>query len=189
MSDLLIACAMNKEAEALNQLLAGRHTVLATGVGIQRTLPALLKLLRNRKPDLLLFTGSAGQLDLSLSMGDVVLPESWSIQDGPSFACDGEASRRLRSKSWTIEGLGLTMDKAVLRADQRQALHQSTGAAIYDSVTAAVLRVCQTANVPCVTPKIVASTVQSGLLSFWNALDRNIRPLADTLSRLIEDLE
>ena len=189
MSEVAIACPMSKEAAALRVGLSERYQVLATGLGIKRTVPSLLRLFQVEKPSLLLFTGSAGQLDPSLKMGDVVMPAAWCFQDGPCFDCDPASIARLRALGRPVVERGLTLDQAVLKADRRKALHDGSGAAIYDTVTAAALRVCQTSGVPCLAPKIVASTVQSGLLTFWGNLERNIQPLADALLGLIRDLK
>lgn len=189
MPGVVVACPMSKEAEALQAALAGRFAVHATGLGIKRTVPALLRLFEKEKPSLLLFTGSVGQLDLSLNMGDVVAPASWLFQDGPAFDCDADSASKLRGRGWSIAGRGLTLDQAVLKKEVRAALHQSSGAVVYDTVTAAALRICQTSGVPCLTPKIVASTAQSGLLAFWGNLEKNIRPLADCLLGFARDLE
>lgn len=188
MSEVAIACPMSKEAEALSAALPKRCRVLATGLGIKRTVPSLLRMFQRERPSLLLFTGSVGQLDLSLEMGSVVVPAAWSFDQGPSFDCHPESVAKLRRRGWSIAELGLTLDQAVLKAEKRAALHQSSGAVVYDTVTAAALRVCATAGVPCLTPKIVASTVQSGLLAFWGDLGKNIQPLAQSLLRLMQDL-
>lgn len=187
-SEVAIACPMSKEADALRAALPDRFLVAATGLGIKRTVPSLLRLFQRQPPSLLLFTGSAGQLDLTLEMGDVVVPAAWRFLDGPGFDCDPASMEKLRALGWPVAELGLTLDQAVLKADKRVALHKSTRAVVYDTVTAAALRVCGTSGVPCLTPKIVASTVQSGLLSFWGNLEKNIRPLAESLLRLTKDL-
>jgi nucleoside phosphorylase len=188
MGGVLIACPMQKEASALASALAGRR-VLATGLRIRRTVPALLKAFRSDLPSLLVFTGSAGQLDLKLEMGDIVLPERWRLGDGPGFEADPSTIARLRTEGVETCAWGLTLERAVMKADQRDALFRSTQARIYDSVTAAVMRVAQTSEVPCIAPKIVASTVNSGLMTFWNRLDRHILPLAAYLNRLLGILE
>lgn len=177
---------MGREAEALSKMLAPRFAVVATGLGIRRTIPSLLKLFREEKPDLLVFTGSASQLDLSLKMGDIVLPRQWLLEDGPGFHSTARILTKLEKAGFTTSDKGLTLLKPVMKAGQRDQLFQQTGASIYDPVTAAVLRVAETEGVECVTPKIVASTTKSGLMTFWGNLDRNISPLARYLERLLE---
>jgi nucleoside phosphorylase len=188
MNKILIACPMRREAEALTKALGSHRPVIATGLRIKRSVPTLLKRLRSGNPSLLVFTGSVGQLDLNLQMGDVVLPAKWSLEDGPSFSAHEPTMRRLRDGGFKACDHGLTLDRAVMKAAQRDALCRSQGASVYDSVTAAALRVAETSNVPCITPKIVAGTVKSGLMTFWNQLDRNIQPLADYLSRILDVL-
>lgn len=188
MSRICIACPMRKEAEALSECLGPRQEVVASGLGIKRTLPFLLKRFRSEPPALLIFTGSASQLDLSLEMGDVVLPERWQIENGPSFSCHGPTIEILRAAGFATCELGISLSQPVMKAGQRQQLLEETRASIYDSVTAAVLRVAETSEVPCIAPKIVAGTVKSGLMTFWSDLDHHIDPLASYLHKTIEVL-
>ena len=187
MEAILVACPMEREASVLRGQLGDRE-VLSTGVGLRRTLPALLKRFRYSKPDLLIFTGSVSQLDLRLSMRDVVLPEAWVLEDGPTFESDADLLSRLRSAGLQTVPKGLTISKPVMKAEQRSQVFVSTGASVYDSVTAAVLRVAVTEGVACLTPKIVASTAKSGLMSFWGQVDRNLEPLSKYLERIFKIL-
>ncbi len=186
MSQPLVACPMSREAEALGRALPHLE-VVATGLGIQRSVPSLLARFRRSKPSLLIFTGSASQLDLSLRMRDVVLPEGWLLEpDGPRFSCHAPSLERLRERGLETARAALTLSRPVLKAEQRGELHETTGAVIYDTVSAAVVRVAHTSEVPCITPKIVANTTRSGLTAFWSKLERNLEPLAEYLQRVVE---
>jgi nucleoside phosphorylase len=187
MEAILVACPMEREASALRGQLGNRE-VISTGVGIRRTLPALLKRFRHSKPELLIFTGSVSQLDLRLAMRDVVLPEAWVLENGPTFRSDVDLLTRLRSAGLQTVPKGLTTPKPVMKAEKRSQVYSTTGASVYDSVTAAVLRVTATEGVPCLTPKIVASTAKSGLMSFWGQVDRNLEPLAEYLETIFKIL-
>ncbi len=181
---------MSREAEALRALLPECLEVTATGLGIQRSVPWLLARFRREKPELLLFTGSAGQLDLSLELGDLVLPRSWSLEPGgPCFDCHLPSLERLRRAGFPVAAKGLTLARPVAKAEQRRELHASTEAVIFDAVTAAVVRVAATAGVPCLTPKIVANTARSGLTAFWSRLTDNLKPLGGYLEKVVEVLE
>ncbi len=183
---VLIACPMKKEAEALQGCIGSPVEVTATGIGVKRSVPFLLRIFREARPSLLIFTGSASQLDLTLQMSDIVMPREWCFENGRCTPCDAGLLKRLRAGGWPTVARAISLDRPVLKAAQRKSLFESTGGAVYDPVTAAVLRIAQTEGVPFLAPKIVNHTVGSGLTSFWNRLDRNIAPLGEYLRELLE---
>ena len=177
---------MNKEAEALQKCIGSSVEVTATGVGVRRSVPFLLRVFRESRPSLLIFTGSASQLDMTLHMSDIVMPREWCFENGRCTACDAGFLKRVQSSGWPTVARGISLDRPVLKAAQRESLFESTGGVVYDSVSAAVLRAAHTEGVPFLAPKIVSHTVGSGLTTFWNRLDRNIAPLGEYLSKLLE---
>ena len=183
---VLIACPMKREAEALQRCIGNCVEVTATGVGVKRSVPFLLRIFREARPSLLIFTGSASQLDLSLHISDIVMPREWLFENGRCTACHAGLLKRVQSSGWPTVARGVSLDRPVLKAAQRKSLFESTGGAVYDSVTAAVLRIAHTEGVPFLAPKIVSHTVGSGLTAFWNRLDRNIAPLGQYLRKLLE---
>ncbi len=186
MQEVLIACPMKKEAEALQGCIGSSLEVMATGVGVKRSVPFLLRIFREFRPSLLIFTGSASQLDMGLHMSDIVMPREWCFENGRCTACDSGLLKRVQSSGWQTVARGVSLDRPVLKATQRKSLFESTGGAVYDSVTAAVLRAAHTEGVPFLAPKIVSHTVGSGLTAFWTRLDRNIAPLGEYLRELLE---
>jgi len=188
MKRILVACPMTREADMLRHLLGERDglEVTASGIGIKRTLPLLLRRLREDPPDLLVFTGSVTQLNPALSYRRVVLPGSWTLEPGgPTFQCSVVPGLILAESVVPI-GLALSISRPVMRPQQREQLFAETGAEVYDSVTAAVIRIAGTSQVPVVTPKIIANTVDSGLMTFWGQLELSITPLGDYLSAILE---
>ena len=177
---------MKKEVEVLQRCIGSPVEVTATGIGVKRSVPFLLRIFREARPSLLIFTGSASQLDLTLHMSDIVMPREWCFENGRCTPCDAGILKRLQAGGWPTVARGISLDRAVLKAAQRKSLFESTGGAVYDSVTAAVLRTAQTEGVPFLAPKTVNHTVGSGLTSFWNRLDRNIAPLGEYLRKLLE---
>ena len=177
---------MKNEAEALQRCIGSPVEVTATGIGVKRSVPFLLRIFREARPSLLIFTGSASQLDLTLHIGDIVMPREWCFENGRCTPSDAGLLKRLQAGGWPTVARGISLDRPVLKAAQRKSLFESTGGAVYDSVTAAVLRTAQTEGVPFLAPKTVNHTVGSGLTSFWNRLDRNIAPLGEYLRRLLE---
>ena len=143
-SGVLIACPMRKEAEALQECIGNSVEVTATGVGVKRSVPFLLRVFRETRPSLLIFTGSASQLDLSLHMGDIVVPREWCFENGRCTACDAGLLKGVQSSGWPTVARGVSLDRPVLKATQRKRLFESTGGAVYDSVSAAVLRAAHT---------------------------------------------
>lgn len=182
----VVACPMKKEAAVLNEQIGEKSRIVATGVGIKRTVPRLLQIFREARPELLIFTGSVSQLDLNLKTGDVVDAREWCFENGHCTTCDVRLLETLDGSGYSIINRGLSLDRPVLKGAERARLYEATGAGVYDSVTAAALRTAQTEGIPCLAPKIVAHTVGSGLTSFWVNLDRNLAPLARHLSELLE---
>ncbi len=180
---------MKKEANALEKHFGNEIRVVATGIGIKRTVPKLLQIFRKSRPKLLIFTGSVSQIDLKLKRGDVVYTREWCFENGHCTSCDSWVLERLNFSTCSIIKRGISLNRPVLKASERVRLFKSTGAAVYDSATAAVLRTAQSEGIACLTPKIIAHTVGSGLTSFWVDVDQNMKPLANNLSDLLKVVE
>ena len=133
---VLIACPMKKEAEALQGCIGSPVEVTATGIGVKRSVPFLLRIFREARPSLLIFTGSASQLDLTLQMSDIVMPREWCFENGRCTPCDAGLLKRLRAGGWPTVARAISLDRPVLKAAQRKSLFESTGGAVYDPVTA-----------------------------------------------------
>jgi nucleoside phosphorylase len=183
---LLIACALKKESTALQRRLQVDCRFLVTGLGAHRTRKSLEGAFQSEPPSLLIFTGTAGQLDPSLELGQVVFPQEWCLKDGSCFPADAELTSLLREGGgWEIEGCGLTVSTAVLRAKTRLALYRKFGARICDLESALALQVATKYGVPCLAPKIVSDTAQSGISAFWREFDSNMDQLAKYLDKLV----
>ena len=86
---------------------------------------------------------------------------------------------------WEIEGCGLTVSTAVLRAKSRLALYRKFGARICDMESAIALQVASRYGIPCLAPKIVSDTAPSGIGAFWREFDSHMDQLAKYLDQLI----
>jgi len=188
-TELLIACALSKELTALRGRLQVDCRFLVTGLGGRRTGTNLEKSFQSSLPSLLIFTGTAGQLDPSLRIGQVIFPEEWCLKDGSCFPADPELTAMLReSGGWEIAGRGLTLSTAVLRARSRLVLYRNFGARICDMESAIALEVASRHKVPCLAPKVVSDTAQSGIGAFWREFDSNMDSLAQYLNNLVDSL-
>ena len=187
-SELLIACALKQESTALQGRLQVDCRFLVTGLGAHRTRKSLENTFQSEPPSLLIFTGSAGQLAPSLGLGQVVFPQKWCLKDGSCFPADAELTSTLREDGWEIEGSGLTVSSAVLRAKSRLALYRKFGARICDMESAIALQVASRYGVPCLAPKIVSDTAQSGISAFWREFNSNMDQLAKYLDKLVASL-
>jgi len=166
-----------------------RGRFLATGLGVDRTLRSLEGLLETWKPSCLVFTGMAGQLDPTVELGDVILPEQWQLESGTQFSVDPTLVQQLRNAGWEIAGSGLTVSTPVATRKKRLHLFEKTGARVCDMESAAAMMIAASYQIPCLAPKIVSDTADSGFLAFYRHFDRNIGLLAEYLDEFLKSLE
>jgi len=188
-SNLLLACALKKEANALSEKMKTDYPVLVTGLGTDRTLRTLEKTFDKQKPSLLLFTGMAGQLSPEIDLGEFVFPAMWRFESGTEFKVSDSLRDPLSERGWRIEGAGVTVRRPVVRGVQRRRLHRETGAVICDMESAAAMMIADTYGIPCLAPKIVSDTAESGMLAFYRHFGRNTEALGKRLQELISCLE
>ena len=139
---ILVACALRRETDSVRAVLPPSIDFLTTGIGSRQTSKVLARRLQRFPTSVLLFTGTAGQLDPSCPMGTVICPETWKIDDqGTSARVSEVLLGSLRTRGWEIAGSGLTVSLPVLRASSRLQLFQRTGAPICDMEAGAALQV------------------------------------------------
>lgn len=185
-TELLIACALEKELATLRDRLEINGQFLATGLGTERTRGTLERHFERERPSLFLFTGTAGQLDPSLQLGQVVFPVEWCFQSGSCFAADPQLTGALREQGWQISGRGLTVSFPVLRAKTRLSLHQRSGALVCDMESAAALEAASRYRIPSLAPKIISDTAQHPISTCWTEFGSNMGRLAEYLEKLLE---
>jgi len=161
---------------------------LVTGLGVDRTLRTLELALEQRSPSILVFTGMAGQLDPTLELGDVILPEEWKLESGTAFRVDQRLADFLGTSGWDVSSTGLTVSSPVVSRKRRLRLYEETGARICDMESAAAMMIADSYEIPCLAPKVVSDTADSGLLAFYREFDRNVGLLAEFLDRLLKTL-
>jgi len=182
---MLVAGAMEREVSTLQSLLKCDCLFLVTGVGTSKTERSLHQYFRSKLPSCLIFTGNAGQLDPTLQLGQVVLPEEWCLEDGSCFRVNRGLAERLRKQNWKFSRRGITVSTPVLRKKSRLSLHERWGAQICDMESAAAIKVALAYGVPCLAPKIVSDTADSGIRAFWSRFEEHMMELAGYLDRLI----
>ncbi len=186
---ILIACALAREAETLRGPLETRAHLLVTGLGKRRTEAKLSTHLREDPPELMIFSGVAGQLDPDLKMGDIVVPAVWKFEDGREFAADSRLVERLRSAGWPLQQIGLTVKRPVLRPKRRRELWLEHSASACDMESAAALSVAATEGIPALAVKVISDTADTKLRDFWCCLDDNLKILAKSLDSLLKTLQ
>jgi nucleoside phosphorylase len=184
MVELLIACALKNEERELRRNLVTKSRLLVTGLGVDRTLRTLEQTFEKERPSCLVFTGMAGQLDPALQLGDVILPKDWGLESGTRFSVEKGLLRNLRDLGWPVSGKGITVSSPVVSRKKRLQLFQRTGARICDMESAAAMMISASYEIPCLAPKVVSDTADSGLMAFYRNFDQNIQRLAEYLDRL-----
>lgn len=121
-------------------------------------------------------------------MGEVLLPRFWSFENGQRFAAgldllDGEAE-----SAWSVCEMGLTVAKPVFRQQTRLHLFRHQGASICDMESAAALQTAARFGIPCLAPKVVSDTADSGVAGFYTEFSANLKKLARYLDRLLAHL-
>lgn len=187
---ILVACALRRETDSVRAVLPSSLDFLTTGIGSRQASKVLARRLQRFRPSALLFTGTAGQLDPTCSMGTVVCPETWMIEDqrDPTRVSE-ELLGPLRERGWVIGGSGLTVSLPVLRASSRLALFERTGAPICDMEAGAALQVAHSLGIPALAVKVVSDGGDCTFIDFYRNLNRNLQALGIYLQRLVKDLE
>jgi nucleoside phosphorylase len=186
--DLLLACGLHKESKFLSPLFP-HLAILTSGIGRRATRRRLEQRFRQTpRPRILLFTGTAGQLDSQLTMGSVLCPEEWVTEEGAVERVCPALIAVLAKRGRRIEGRGITVTCPVLRASARARLHADTGARICDMEAAEALSVAAAFGVPALAVKVVSDTGDAGPFAFWKHFDHNMQLLAVELREWISCL-
>ncbi len=187
---ILVACALRRETDSVRAVLPASLDFLTTGIGSRQASKVLTRRLQRFRPSVLLFTGTAGQLDPSCPMGTVVCPDTWIIEEQQSAARVSEALLGpLRVRGWEIGGCGLTVSLPVLRGTSRLELFERTGAPICDMESGTALQVAQSLGIPALAAKVISDSGDCTFIDFYRNLNKNLEALGLYLQRLVKDLE
>ena len=179
---------MHKELELLRTSLPKQLQFLRTGLGWRGSYQRLQKKIQNNPPRIVIFAGTAGQLNPTLTSGQVVFPEKWCFLDGRCYRQSSIVSEHLISSGFAPQGAGLTVKSPVFTKEKRSFLYQKTGALICDMESAGVLFQAQKLQIPAVAIKVVSDTADSGISGYWNDFNENLRLLGNYLGEVIKIL-
>jgi len=186
---ILVACALRRETDSVRRVLPASLDFLTTGIGSRQASKVLTRRLQRFPPSVLLFTGTAGQLDPACPMGTVVCPETWMVEEQGSARVSETLIGPLKGRGWEIAGCGLTVSLPVLRASSRLELFHRTGAPICDMEAGAALQVAESLGIPALAAKVVSDSGDCTFIDFFRNLNRNLDALGVYLQRLVKDLE
>ena len=189
--NLVIACALKKEAGMLRKTMGFKYRIEVTGLGPDRTLKNLEKYFEQENPSALIFTGVAGQLNPEFQLGQIVYPETWCLESGTRFDVDENLKDRLLEHNVPVIETGITVRKPVVREKKRLQLFKETGASVCDMESAAAMMIAESYGIPSIAPKIISDTGKSGMLDFYRHFDKNMKQMAEKtaeLARIMSDL-
>lgn len=116
--------------------------------------------------DRLISWGCAAALDQQLRPGQLVIPESAQL-DQQSYETDKRWSHKLRcrlsQKLTVVGGNLLSTARIVASGSEKQILQRDTGAVALDMESAAIAKVAQQANLPCLVLRAIADPATMSL--------------------------
>lgn len=111
--------------------------------------------------------GCAAALSPDLQPGDLCLPDWVFSEQGERYSTDAQALQHLQSlflENLTINtGALLESSRIVADCREKQSLYSKTGAVALDMESAAVIKVAQTENLPCLVVRAIADPVSMNL--------------------------
>ena len=185
---ILIACALKEELNVLRGCLPENLQFLRTGLGWHRSRRRLEQRVRQRRSSLIIFGGTAGQLDPGVELGTVVFPERWCFGDGRCYEQSSELIPFLAARGFPTQGVGLTVSRPVLRAGRRLRLHAESRALICDMESAGILAEARELQISTLALKVVSDTADSGTAGYWKDFNSNMECLGEYLGQMIRVL-
>ncbi|HLF59015.1 MAG TPA: hypothetical protein VI732_05235 [Alphaproteobacteria bacterium] len=156
-----IVTGLNAEANCLRGVTTGDAApiVFCSGGSAARAREGARQLVEDGVAGLVSF-GIAGGLDPALKPGTVVLARSVAAENGTRFDGSHEWRERLQAEAWGrchfVAGVIAGRDRPVLRAEEKRALFESTGAAAVDMESHAVAAVAREAGIPFLAVRAIA---------------------------------
>ncbi len=133
--------------------------VIHAGVGRENARAATETLIAGNRPQWVISAGLAGGLRADLKRGDILMADSILGEDGSRLAID----LQMPATPGVHVGPLVTADRPVLKADDKRALGQRSGALAVDMETLAVAEVCRREEQRFLAVRVISDTVDEKL--------------------------
>ncbi len=186
--EILIACAFHAEMKILKKHLEVPCRTLISGVGIENSARGTLHGLKQERPRVLIFTGTSGAVDKTVTIGEVIFPKHWCFKGGQCYGQSISVLDYLKDFGYHPRGMGLTVDQPILTCHDRAQLGRKTGALVCDMESASVLSIAAMTRVPAIALKVVADRAESNISDYKKSFAANMHRLAEYLNNLMKVL-
>ena len=186
--EILIACAFHAEMDILKKHLGAPYRTLISGVGIENSARGTLHGLQQKRPGVLIFTGTSGVVDKTVPVGEVIFPEKWCFRNGRCYGQSISLLNYLKDFGYHPRGMGITVNQPVLTRRDRDQLSKKTEALVCDMESASVLRAAAMTGVPAIALKVVSDRAESNIPDYREYFTSNMNRLAEYLNNLMKVL-
>jgi nucleoside phosphorylase len=174
--------------EILKKHFEAPYRTLISGVGIENSARGTLHSLEQERPGVLIFTGTSGIVDETVSVGEVLFPKQWCFRNGRCYGQSILLLDYLKDFGYHPWGMGLTVNQPVLTRHDRDQLSRKTEALVCDMESASVLRVAAMIGVPAIALKVVSDRAESNIPDYRESFASNMNLLAEYLNNLMKVL-
>ncbi|MEO0408813.1 MAG: phosphorylase [Cyanobacteria bacterium P01_A01_bin.135] len=179
MATLVLLAPQGAEYQAVRQGAARPPVAIAMG----KAAVAQLDALQPNPPSSVILLGLAGGLGPTQQPGDVVVCDKWVTARGKQLACPmaAEVRRTLGAGGFaTAGGTGLTSDRVICAAQEKQRLSQHYGTTIVDMEGYWVLARLKEMEIPAAVVRVVSDGADGDIPDISTAVgpDGALRPLA-----------
>jgi nucleoside phosphorylase len=153
--------------EDLQLTSSSNITLLKTEIGAVGFSDKLNRHLATNKYDAVLIAGFGGALDPECRKNEAVVYERCiSALDGRSVACDRVLSERISAVVDAHRGIGLTTERVIIDASEKQELYKKFGAMVVDMESYGVLDVCARNDLPAAVLRVISDAAEDDLPDF-----------------------
>ena len=172
---LIVATGIEYRAatEVVHQLNAQERIILLkTGIGAIRFRDQWAPELRAGNVEKVIITGLCGALDARLRKGDVVVYDEVRSASG-TLKLDDELAGQLERSVACSRGSGLSVERVVTRASEKEALRLAHGAIAVDMESYEVASFCVESGIPVGVMRVVSDEAHEDLPDFNRSLDEH----------------
>jgi len=194
--NILISAALNRELDPIRRTLnsvfdnaTNSLSIIKIPKGMNTATSDFSNLLKKKRPDLCINTGTAGALSDDLRLFDLFFPTELVNKEGEIIPCgENPDTVSLKFPHWK-SGRLYTSDKAVESSAEKVFLLTEYRAQAVDMEAIKVARLCRAAGVPCLALKVISDTAdEQTKITFKRNLDRAIEILCEQMVNLIKGL-